>query len=77
PGAQIALADLDEEDGSFHPQGTEGVYHAGFERNAFKASLERHGFEDVRFVTAHSISGDEKDFPVFLALAVKGPGTTH
>ncbi|VAW81916.1 S-adenosylmethionine-dependent methyltransferase, partial [hydrothermal vent metagenome] len=41
PGAQIALADLDEEDGSFHPQGTEGVYHAGFERNAFKASLER------------------------------------
>ncbi len=76
-GAQIALADLDEEDGSFHPQGTEGVYHAGFERNAFKTSLERHGFEDVRFVTAHTVSGDEKDFPVFLALAVKGPGTTH
>jgi len=75
PGAQIALADLDEEDGSFHPEGTEGVYHAGFERNAFKASLVRHGFEDVRFVTAHTVSGDEKDFPVFLALAVKGAGT--
>ncbi len=77
PGAQIALADLDEEDGSFHPEGTEGVYHAGFERNAFKASLERHGFEDVRFVTAHTVSGDEKDFPVFLALAVKGARTVR
>ncbi|HHJ14462.1 MAG TPA: class I SAM-dependent methyltransferase [Gammaproteobacteria bacterium] len=77
PGAQIALADLDEEDGSFHPEGTEGVYHAGFERNAFKARLEKHGFENVRFVTAHTVSGDEKDFPVFLALAVKGPGTVR
>ncbi len=77
PGARIALADLDEEDGSFHPEGTEGVYHAGFERNAFKACLERHGFEDVRFVTAHTVSGDEKDFPVFLALAVKRAGTVR
>jgi len=77
PGAQIALADLDEEDGSFHPKGTEGVYHAGFERNAFKAGLERHGFEDVRFVTAHTVSGDEKDFPVFLALAAKSAGAVH
>ena len=77
PGAQIALADLDEEDGSFHPEGTEGVYHAGFERNAFKACMEKHGFEDVRFVTAHTVSGDEKDFPVFLALALKGPGAAR
>jgi len=75
PGAQIALADLDEEDGSFHPEGTEGVFHSGFERNAFKDRLEKHGFEDIRFVTAHTVSGDEKDFPIFLALAVKGQET--
>jgi len=72
PGAQIALADLDEEDGSFHPEGTEGVFHAGFERDAFRARLEKHGFENIRFVTAHTVCGDEKDFPIFLALAVKG-----
>ena len=75
PGARIALADLDKEDGSFHPQGTEGVFHSGFERNAFKASLEKHGFEDIHFVTAHTIYREEKAFPVFLALAVKHQGT--
>ena len=31
-GSKIALADLDKEDGSFHPQGMEDVYHDGFER---------------------------------------------
>ena len=31
-GAQLALADLDKEDGSFHPADIEGVYHSGFER---------------------------------------------
>lgn len=72
PGAQIALADLDEEDGSFHQDGTEGVFHPGFERNAFKTLLEKHGFESVRFVTAHIVPGDNKDYPIFLALAVKG-----
>lgn len=29
-GAKIALADLDAEDGSFHPTDIEGVYHDGF-----------------------------------------------
>ncbi|HED18019.1 MAG TPA: class I SAM-dependent methyltransferase [Gammaproteobacteria bacterium] len=72
PGGRIALADLDEEDGSFHAEGTEGIFHTGFARNVFKTQLEKHGFEKVRFVTAHTVVGDEKDFPVFLALGVKG-----
>jgi len=29
PGGQVALADLDVEDGDFHPANTEGVFHAG------------------------------------------------
>lgn len=74
PGAQIALADLDREDGSFHPEGTEGVFHHGFDRSDFKARLKRQGFEDIRLLTAHTILKDEKAFPVFLALAVKGHG---
>jgi len=33
PGGMVALADLDKEDGSFHPEGSEGIFHRGFERN--------------------------------------------
>jgi len=71
PGAKIALADLDEEDGSFHPKGMEDVYHDGFERNKFQATLEKHGFKDINFETAHTINGDTRPYPIFLALATK------
>ena len=71
PGAQVALADLDEEDGSFHPEDVQGVYHAGFARDAFSEKLAAHGFKDIRFVTAHTASKEEKDYPIFLVLANK------
>ncbi|NIV32583.1 MAG: methyltransferase domain-containing protein, partial [Anaerolineae bacterium] len=37
PGGGIALADLDQEDGSFHPPEVEGVFHDGFDRTALEA----------------------------------------
>ncbi len=67
----IALADLDKEDGSFHPPDTQGVFHFGFERDSLRAKLESHGFEQVEFSTAHTIKGEEKDYPVFLVTAKK------
>jgi len=71
PGAKIALADLDKEDGSFHPKDAEGVYHAGFERGEFQATLKKHGFKDIKFETAHTVQGETRTYPVFLALATK------
>ena len=71
PGAKIALADLDKEDGSFHPPGMEGVYHSGFEREAFAGLLERKGFKDVNLVTAHTVDGEHQTYPIFLAVATK------
>ena len=71
PGARIALADLDTEDGSFHPEDAVGVYHAGFDRDAFRALLVKHGFQDIRFVTAHTVRKEEKSYPIFLALATR------
>ena len=71
PGARVALADLDEEDGSFHPEDVQGVYHSGFARDAFSEKLAAHGFKDIRFVTAHTASKEEKSYPIFLALASK------
>ena len=71
PGAKVALADLDKEDGTFHPEGIEGVFHDGFEREAFQMKLERSGFKDVRFTTAHTVDKGEKQYPVFLVVATK------
>ena len=71
PGARVALADLDKEDGNFHPPEIEGVFHSGFEREEFQKILENNGFEDVRFVTAHTVSKGPQDYPIFLVLAKK------
>lgn len=70
-GGTVALADLDKEDGSFHPQGTEGVFHSGFDRDELRRTMQNNGFEKVEFVTAHTINGDRGDFPVFLVTARK------
>ena len=70
-GAKIALADLDAEDGSFHPEDIEGVYHDGFERDDLKTILEKNGFNEIRFVTAHTVNKDSKNYPIFLVTATK------
>jgi len=67
----VALADLDREDGSFHPADTEGVFHFGFDRADLGALLQSHGFEQIEFFTAHTITREEKDYPVFLVTARK------
>lgn len=69
PGGMIALADLDEEDGTFHPADIQGVYHNGFNRDTFRSLLSEHGFANIRFVTAHTVHKGEKAYPVFLVLA--------
>ncbi|MDZ7754353.1 MAG: class I SAM-dependent methyltransferase [Gammaproteobacteria bacterium] len=71
PGARIALADLDKEDGTFHPADAEGVFHHGFERALLAELLEEVGFDGVHFTTAHTVKGDARDYPVFLVTAAK------
>lgn len=70
-GGRVALADLDHEDGSFHPPGTEGVYHSGFKREELQKLLEKHGFSEVRFITAYTVEREDKAFPIFLVSARK------
>lgn len=71
PGARIALADLDTEDGSFHPPHTQGVFHLGFDRATFTSLLEDAGFQNIQFFTAHSVKKDSNEFPIFLVLGEK------
>ncbi len=70
----LAIADLEQEDGSFHDDGA-GFVHHGFERSVLTEQLIAAGFEKVKFFRAHTIvrraDDQEKNFPVFLATAVK------
>jgi 2-polyprenyl-3-methyl-5-hydroxy-6-metoxy-1,4-benzoquinol methylase len=73
PGGRLALADLDAEDGSFHPPDAEGVYHAGFDRTALGAAAARAGFAAVAFHTACTVTRDGRAYPIFLLTGVR-PG---
>jgi putative AdoMet-dependent methyltransferase len=77
PGGQIARADLDREDGSFHPPEAEGVYHTGFERAALRERLVKSGFVEIQCETAHTVHKAEKSYPVFLLTAVLGTETGY
>lgn len=70
PGGHLAIADLDSEDGSFHPPGIEGVFHTGFDRESVRALLEEVGFSEVRFVTACEVHKEARAYPVFLVTAI-------
>lgn len=75
PGGSIAMADLDKEDGDFHPPEV-SVPHHGFDRNALRDDLRDAGFQNIRFSTPHIVrkpnaTGFEKEYPIFLAIAEK------
>jgi len=75
PGGLLALADLDEEDGTFH-QDSQGVEHHGFRREWIREQLQAAGFERVEFETPHVIekpvaSGEIRRYPIFLVTAKK------
>ncbi len=71
PGGKVALADLDSEDGHFHPEDVEGVFHHGFDREQLQQVLQKHGFANIRFVTAHTVEKEGRQYPVFLVTAEK------
>jgi ubiquinone/menaquinone biosynthesis C-methylase UbiE len=74
PNGHLLIADLDQEDGSFHTDGTTDV-HKGFARNELQQQVEASGFEEIVFSTAYTIKkkigDDERSFPVFLMSAKK------
>ena len=74
PGGILLVADLDQEDGTFHTDGTTDV-HLGFGRAELQKQVEAAGFRDVTFSTAFEnkkmVEGKEKIFPIFLMSARK------
>lgn len=74
PGGHLCIADLDQEDGSFH--GIEVDVHHGFDRDALAGLASAAGFRDVRFRTVFEIVKEREDgqraYPVFLMTATRG-----
>ena len=75
PGGLLALADLENEDGSFHDDST-GVYHRGFDREFFNSVCSKNSLTDIRVITAATIdkshiSGGRRLYPVLLCMARK------
>jgi ubiquinone/menaquinone biosynthesis C-methylase UbiE len=71
PGGLLAIADLDEEDGSFH-DAESGEKHHGFNRRVLARILANLGFAPPVFHTIHTITkistqGAPRDYPIFLA----------
>jgi hypothetical protein len=73
PGGHIALADLDEEDGSFH-EDPAGVQHQGFAREQVRTWLEKAGFQAVLIETATTTHKGGRDYSVFLVTATSPGG---
>jgi len=61
----IGLADLETENGSFHTDDT-GVFHFGFEKEAFLQIAKKVGFRDLKVETVSVASKPHGDFPIFL-----------
>lgn len=70
PNGWIALADLDTEDGTFHEQ-IDGFVHHGFDRKTLMRKLQSNGFIKLKTMTAHTISKNGRDYPVFLIIGRK------
>ncbi len=70
-GGFIAIADLEKEDGRFHPQGIEGVFHHGFEHETLQKLAEAAGFSAVTFHPVHTVKKENGDYPLFLMCATK------
>jgi ubiquinone/menaquinone biosynthesis C-methylase UbiE len=73
PGGWLGIADLDQEDGSFHGAGFTG--HCGFNREALRAQLFSVGFSHVDFSTSYLMkkATDQglREYPLFLAVATR------
>jgi len=73
PGGHLCIADLDQEDGSFH--GVEVDVHHGFDRADLGLRAEKAGFSGVQFQTVFSIAKEResgaRDYPVFLMTALR------
>ena len=72
PGGYLCIADLDQEDGSFHSSDSTFDGHNGFARHDLRHQLLAAGFGEAKFSTCFEMVKDRRTYPLFLAVAHKG-----
>ncbi len=75
PGGQLAIADLDEENGDFHSD-LQPAEHNGFRHETLREIFEQTGFTSIRFHQATSVikplpDGRKRSFEIFLMTGLK------
>jgi predicted TPR repeat methyltransferase len=68
-GGFIAIADLMEEDGTFHAD-NDGVHHFGFHEEGISEIAKKHGFSEVKYKKIFDVQ-KEKPYGIFLLSAKK------
>ncbi len=71
PGGIIGLIDLDEEDGSFHDPGSEGIHHNGFDRGSLVEMATAAGFVDAQTRIIYEVDREGRQYPLFLLTGKK------
>jgi hypothetical protein len=68
PGGQIFLIDLDEEDGSFHPDNEGmGVFHFGFSKKTLSAWAQELKFNTFDYQTVYVIAKNNRIYKIGMA----------
>lgn len=66
----IAIADLEEEDGTFHTDNSD-VHHFGFTEEQLAQIVAACGFKNIEFTNINTIKKPHRDFGIFLLSAQK------
>lgn len=69
PRGKIFIIDLDEEDGSFHPDNAAmGVHHHGFSRQTLENWAREEGFESFTHELIYQIQKNERSYGLFMGV---------
>lgn len=73
PGGTLCIADLDDEDGSFHggADAPRHDVHDGFDRDELAGWLTEAGFGPTRFDDAYAITKNDRSYGIFLATTTR------
>ncbi|MCB9289295.1 MAG: class I SAM-dependent methyltransferase [Lewinellaceae bacterium] len=71
PGGYCCIADLDQEDGSFHAEFPDFDGHNGFDQRELKVLMEKVGFTAVHSHLFYSIMHEGRQYPLFLMVGRK------
>ena len=72
PGGWLCIADLEEEDGSFHAAYPEFDGHNGFDQKELEKLLEEIGFQEVNSELFITIEKEDRSYPMFFMRGKRG-----